>query len=39
LLSDKQLNERAGDAWTFRQLAFHVAESAFYADSVGVLPR
>jgi hypothetical protein len=38
-LSEQQLNERAGDAWTLRQLAFHVAESAFYADSVGVLPR
>jgi hypothetical protein len=38
-LSEHQLNERAGTAWTLRQLAFHVAESAFYADSVGVLPR
>jgi hypothetical protein len=38
-LSEQQLNERAGDAWTLRQVAFHVAESAFYADSVGVLPR
>jgi len=38
-LTEQQLNERAGDAWTLRQLAFHVAESAFYADSVGVLPR
>jgi hypothetical protein len=38
-LSEQQLNQRAGDAWTPRQLAFHVAESAFYADSVGVLPR
>jgi hypothetical protein len=38
-LSEQQLNERAGDAWTLRQLAFHLAQSAFYADSVGVLPR
>jgi hypothetical protein len=38
-LSEQELNEQEGDAWTFRQLAFHVAESAFYADSVGVLPR
>jgi hypothetical protein len=38
-LSEQQLDERAGDAWTLRQVAFHVAESAFYADSVGVLPR
>jgi hypothetical protein len=38
-LSEQQLNQRADNAWTLRQLAFHVAESAFYADSVGVLPR
>jgi hypothetical protein len=38
-LSGRQLDERPGSAWTLRQLAFHVAESAFYADSVGVLPR
>jgi hypothetical protein len=36
-LSDQRLDERQGDAWTFRQLAFHLAESAFYADSVGKL--
>lgn len=36
-LSDEQLDETVGDAWTPRQLAFHVAESAFYADSVGSL--
>ena len=36
-LSDQQLDERAGDAWTLRQLAFHLAESAFYAESVGML--
>jgi hypothetical protein len=38
-LSDQQLDERTGDAWTLRQVAFHVAESAFYADSVGMLPH
>lgn len=38
-LSDQQLDERAGDAWTLRQLAFHVAESAFYADSVGTVAQ
>jgi hypothetical protein len=38
-LNEHQLNERTGNAWTLRQVAFHVAESAFYADSVGVLPR
>ena len=36
-LSDEQLDAAAGDAWTLRQVAFHVADSAFYADSVGVL--
>lgn len=36
-LSDQQLDERSGDAWTLRQLAFHLAGSAFYADSIGVL--
>ena len=39
-LSDQQLDERAGDAWTLRQLAFHVAETAFfYAASVGMLAQ
>jgi hypothetical protein len=38
-LSAQQLDQQTGNAWTFRQLAFHVAESAFYADSVGTLPR
>jgi hypothetical protein len=38
-LSDEQLAVRAGDAWTLRQLAFHVAISAFYADSVGRLAQ
>jgi hypothetical protein len=37
-LSDQQLDFRPDGAWTFRQLAFHVAETAaFYADSVGTL--
>jgi hypothetical protein len=36
-LSDRQLDERAGGAWALRQLAFHLAESAFYAESVGML--
>lgn len=38
-LSVGQLDERAGGAWTLRQLAFHLAGSAFYADSVGALPE
>jgi hypothetical protein len=37
-LPDDQLDRRDGDAWTPRQLAFHVADSAFYADSVGRIP-
>ncbi len=36
-LSDHQLDAADGDAWTLRQVAFHVTESAFYADSVGTL--
>jgi hypothetical protein len=38
-LSAGQLDQQHGDAWTPRQLAFHVAESGFYADSVGALPQ
>lgn len=38
-LSIQQLDQQEGNAWTFRQLAFHVAESAFYANSVGKLPQ
>jgi hypothetical protein len=38
-LSAEQLDKRRGDAWTLRQLAFHLADSAFYADAVGMLPR
>lgn len=36
-LSDERLDAVEGDAWTLRQVAFHVAESGFYADSVGAL--
>jgi hypothetical protein len=38
-LSEEQLDASEGDAWTLRQVAFHVAESAYYADSVGALVR
>ena len=38
-LSDQQLDGDAGDAWTLRQVAFHVTESVFYADSVGALSQ
>ena len=36
-LTDQQLDAPAGENWTLRHVAFHVAESAFYADSVGAL--
>ena len=35
---DSELDRSTGSAWTLRQVAFHVAESDFYADSVGRLP-
>jgi hypothetical protein len=38
-LSAERLDRGEGDAWTLRQLAFHLADSAFYADSVGMLPQ
>jgi hypothetical protein len=38
-LTDQQLDEPGGESWTLRQVAFHVADSAFYADSVGALAR
>jgi hypothetical protein len=37
-LTDAQLDQAYPDAWTARQVAFHVAGSDFYADSVGRLP-
>jgi hypothetical protein len=33
-----QLDAQAADAWTPRQLAFHLTGSVFYADAVGALP-
>jgi hypothetical protein len=36
-LSVAQLDAAQPDAWTPREVAFHVAESQFYADSVGAL--
>jgi hypothetical protein len=38
-LTPQQLDHSPGNSWTFRQIASHLAESAFYADSVGRLPR
>jgi hypothetical protein len=37
-LSDDQLDHRDGDAWSPRQIAFHLAESLYYAEAVGRLP-
>jgi hypothetical protein len=36
-LGGEQLDQETGDAWTLRQVAFHVAESGFYADAVGAV--
>ncbi|MFG1941891.1 hypothetical protein [Nonomuraea sp. NPDC048826] len=37
VLTPDQLDRSPGAGWTFRQLAFHVAGSAYYADAVGDL--
>jgi hypothetical protein len=36
-LSDAKLDRRDGAAWSPRQIAFHLAESLYYAESVGSL--
>jgi hypothetical protein len=36
-LSDAQLDRRDGSAWSPRQIAFHLTESLYYAESVGRL--
>ncbi|SEO92456.1 Cytochrome P450 [Actinacidiphila rubida] len=36
--SGEQLDRSPGPGWSFRQLAFHLEGSAYYADSVGRLP-
>lgn len=36
-LSPEQLDHSPGRGWTFRRLAFHVADSGYYADAVGDL--
>lgn len=36
-LPPARLDAADGDAWTLREVAMHVAESAFYADAVGAL--
>ena len=35
LLSNARLDQRDGDAWSVRQIAFHLEESLYYADAVG----
>jgi hypothetical protein len=36
-LDDATLDSRDGDAWTIRQVAFHLEESLYYATAVGDL--
>jgi hypothetical protein len=36
-LDDARLDRREADAWTIREIAFHLAESSYYADAVGDL--
>ncbi|MER7189628.1 hypothetical protein [Streptomyces flaveolus] len=36
-LTGEQLDRSPGEGWSFRELALHVAESAYYADAVGDL--
>jgi hypothetical protein len=36
-LDDATLDRRDGDAWTIREVAFHLAESLYYAEAVGDL--
>ncbi|MBT2208742.1 hypothetical protein [Actinomadura sp. NEAU-AAG7] len=36
-LTTVQLDRSPGEGWTFRQIAFHVGESTYYADCVGDL--
>lgn len=38
-LSIDQLDHSPGGGWTFRQIAFHMAGSTYYADSVGDLSK
>jgi hypothetical protein len=38
-LTPDQLDRSPGQGWTFRQLAFHLGGSVYYADSVGDLRK
>jgi hypothetical protein len=33
----RAVDRREGDAWTIREIAFHIEESTYYADAVGDL--
>jgi len=37
LLSAAELDRREADAWSIRQIAFHLEESLYYAEAVGRL--
>ncbi|GAA3474090.1 hypothetical protein [Nonomuraea roseola] len=36
-LTSDELDRSSGEGWTFRQIAFHLAGSVYYADAVGDL--
>ena len=36
-IDPERLDRRDGDAWTIREIAFHLEESTYYADAVGDL--
>lgn len=36
-LSEDELDAHEGDQWSIREVAFHVAESAYYAEAIGTL--
>jgi hypothetical protein len=36
-LPNDELDRASGDEWTVREIAFHVAESEYYAEAVGAL--
>jgi hypothetical protein len=37
-LTNEELDRRTADAWSPRQIAFHLEESLYYANAVGKLP-
>jgi hypothetical protein len=36
-VSDEDMDRSSGDSWSVREIAFHLAESSYYADAVGDL--